>query len=147
MKLKTGTLVMVADGSRFLLLRNDGDAINPELRVIEHRAIENPANREILADAPGVGFSAASPGRDTYDRADPHQQNEDRFAADAANALAAAAAGTDGGLIVAAPPDTLGVMRRHYDRTIKGRLLAEIDKELTKHPVEEISRLIEAHEP
>ncbi len=146
MRLKTGTMVMVADGSRFLLLRNDGDALHPELRVIEHRSFENPANRELLSDAPGVSFSAISPGRDTFDKTDPHQENENRFAADAAKALAAAAQSMDGELIVAAPPDTLGVMRRHYDRKIKARLLAEIDKDFTKHPVGEITRLILAHE-
>lgn len=142
MKLKSGTMVMVADGSRFLLLRNEGDALHPDLKVIEHRSFENPANRELLSDAPGVGFSATSPGRDTYDRADPHQQNEERFAADAAKALVSAADRMAGGVIVAASPSMLGVMRRHYDRTVKARLLAEIDKDFTKHPVEEIMRLI-----
>lgn len=146
MKLKTGTMVMVADGSRMLLLCNEGDASNPELKVIEHRAFENPANREILADAPGVGSSAISPGHDTYDKGDPHQQNEDRFAADAAKVLATAAKSTRGELIVVAPPNTLGVMRRHYDRTVKERLLAEIDKDFTKHPVERITRLIADYE-
>lgn len=142
MKLKAGTMVMVADGSRFLLLRNEGDAINPVLKVIEHRTLENPANREILADAPGVGASATAFGRDTFDKADPHQENENRFAADAARVLAAAVSKSDSDLIVAAPPSALGVMRRYYDRTVKARLRAEIDKDFTKHPVEEITRLI-----
>lgn len=146
MKLKSGTIVMVADGSRFLLLRNIGDAIHPKLKVVEHRSFKNPANREILSDAPGVGFSSASPGRDTFEQADPHQENEDRFAAEAARVLASVADSMEGELVVAAPPDTLGVMRCHYDRTVKARLLAEIDKDFTKHPVEEIMRLISAHE-
>jgi protein required for attachment to host cells len=145
MKLKSGTMVMVADGSRFLLLRNDGDALQPELKVVEHRSFKNPANRELLSDAPGVGHSAASPGRDTFEKTDPHQDNEDRFAADAARVLASAANSMEGELIVVAPPDTLSVMRHHYDRTVKARLLAEISKDFTKHPVGEIMRLILEH--
>jgi protein required for attachment to host cells len=146
MILKNGTILLVADGSRMLLLRNDGDAVYPDLKVIEHRAFDNPANRELLSDAPGVGFASMGPGHNTYDEADPHQQNEDRFAAGAARALAEAAGRNGGDLIVVAPPDTLGVLRRHYDRTVKSRLLTEIAKDLTKHPVPEITRLIAAHE-
>lgn len=147
MKMKNGTILMVADGSRMLLLRNEGDTVYPDLKVIEHRAFENPSNREILSDAPGVGFSSVTSGRDTYDKADPHQENEDRFAANAATVLASAVDKMDGDLIVVAPPDTLGVMRRHYSRTVKSRLLGEIAKDLTKHPVPEIARLVAAHLP
>ncbi len=146
MKLANGTIVMVADGSRMLLLRNEGDAKYPDLKVIEHRAFENPSNRELLLDAPGVTFSSMGPGRSTYDEGDPHQENKDRFAAEAAKALGEAAKHNDGELIVVAPPDTLGVLRRHYDRTVKSRLLAEIDKDLTKHPVPEITRLLVAYQ-
>jgi len=38
-------------------------------------------------------------------------------------------------------------LRRHYDRSVKERLVAEIDKDLTKHPIEEITRLVVTHEP
>ncbi len=145
MMLKHGTIVMVADGSRMLLLRNDGDTVRADLQVIEHRAFENPPNGKILSDAPGVGYSSMGPGRSTYDEADPHQDNEDRFAADAAGALASVAGRYVGELIVVAPPDTLGVLRRHYDRTVKIRLVAEIAKDLTRHPVPEIARLVTAH--
>lgn len=146
MKLKSGTLVMVADGSRMLLLRNEGDVAKPDLRVIEHRAFQNPSNREILSDAPGVGHASLVPGRATLDEADPHQENEDRFAADAAAALATAAGEHEGEVIIVAPPDTLGVLRRHYGRGVKARLTAEIAKDLTKHPVPEITRLVMAYE-
>lgn len=146
MRLKSGTIVMVADGSRMLLLRNEGDALHPELKVIEHRSFENPSNREILSDAPGTGHYRLDPGRSTFDEADPHQENEDRFAADSAKVLTIAAGEHSGELIVVAPPDTLGVLRRHYDRNVKARLTAEIAKDFTKHSVQEITRLVEAHQ-
>ena len=147
MKLKNGTILLVADGSKMLLLRNEGDAKYPDLRVFEHRSFENPPNHELMSDAPGVCHSSMGPGRSAYEEADPHQVNEDRFAAGAARALGQAAKQNAGDLIVVAPPDTLGVLRRHYDRSVKERLVVEIDKDLTKHPVEEITRLVVAHEP
>lgn len=145
MKLANSTILMVADGTRMLLLRNQGDDLYPDLRVIEHRSFENPVNRDILSDAPGVGHASLNPGKNTYDEGDPHQENEDRFAADAARSLSLAAKQHGGDLVVVAPPHTLGVMRRHYDRTVKERLLGEIDKDLTKHSVKDITRLIAAH--
>ena len=146
MKLKNGAILLVADGSKMLLLRNEGDGKYPDLKVIEHRSFENPPNRELMSDAPGVSHSSIGPGRSAYEQADPHQENEDRFAAGAAKALGQAAKQNAGDLIVVAPPDTLGALRRHYGRSIKERLVAEIDKDLTKHPIEEITRLVVAHE-
>lgn len=139
--------MLVADGARMLLLRNAGDATYPELDVIVHRSIDNPPNREQMSDAPGLSFSSMGQGRSAYQEADPHQEIEDRFAAESAAALAKAVAENDGDVIVVAPPDTLGVLRRHYDRATQERLLAEIDKDLTGHPVPEITRLISAREP
>ena len=36
MKLKNGTWVIVCDGTKFLLLENNGDEINMDLRVVAH---------------------------------------------------------------------------------------------------------------
>jgi protein required for attachment to host cells len=145
MKLPHDIIVLVADGSRMLLLKNHGDEVYPDLRVIAHRQFENPPNRELLSDAPGVGFSSGHSGRDTVSRGDPHQANEDRFIAGAAEALAEVA-DTASGLIVVAPPAALGELRRHYDAKIRKALVAEIHRDLVKHPVEEITRLLTAHE-
>jgi protein required for attachment to host cells len=146
MKLDNGTIVLVVDGSRMLLLRNRGDEAYPDLAVLEHRAFRNPPNRELMTDAPGVGFSTGHPGRATFEEGDPHSVNAQRFVAAAADALAQAAHAQAGDLVVVAPPETLGTLRRHYDRAVHGRIVAEIAKDFTKHPVAEIARLIVDHE-
>ena len=46
MKLRNGTIVLVADGSKMLLLRNNGDATFQELQVIAHREIVDPPSHE-----------------------------------------------------------------------------------------------------
>ena len=144
MRLPHDIVVLVADGSRMLLLKNDGDQVCPDLRVIGHRQMENPPNRELLSDAPGLGFSSGYPGRDTFSKSDPHQANEARFLAGAAKALAQYADAAKG-LIVVAPPDALGELRRHYDAGTRKALVAEVDRDLVKHPVDEITRLLSAH--
>lgn len=138
-------VILVSDGTRMLLLQNQGNPADPDLRVVDHRQIENPPNRELLSDAPGVGTSAGYPGRDTMARGDPHQENEDAFLVEIAGSLAEATEGS-AGLVVVAPPRALGVLRRHYDDKTRARLVAEIDKDLTRHPVEDIARLLGAEE-
>lgn len=142
MKITAGTIVLVADGAKMLLLRNIGDAVYPELDVIAHRTLDNPPNREQMSDAPGLSFSSMGTGRSAYQEANPHQEREDRFAEEAAIALATAVKEDEGDIIVVAPPDTLGILRHHYDRATTERLVTEIDKDLTGHPVPEITRLI-----
>ena len=139
MILAGGTLVLVADGAKLLLLRNEGDANRPELKVLVHRTIDNPPNREQISDAPGVTFSSGGPGHSTHDQGDPHQAREDDFAQEAAAVLATH---HDGRILVIAPPRFLGAMRPHYSAAVEKRLLAEVDKDLTKHPVEHIADLI-----
>lgn len=144
MILAGGTLVLVADGAKMLLLRNEGDANRPDLKVLVHRTIDNPPNRDQISDAPGVTFSSGGPGHSTYDQGDPHQAREDAFAQEAAAVLAEKAEQGDDRILIIAPPRSLGAMRSHYSAAVKSRLIAEVDKDLTKHPVEHIAELITA---
>lgn len=142
MKLTAGMIVLVTDGAKMLLLKNNGDAIDPELAVMAHRTIDNPPNRDQMSDAPGLTFSSMGHRRSTYGEADPHQQAEDHFTAASAAALAQAVQDQDGKVVVVAPPATLSVLRRHYDRATQDRLVAEIEKDMTGHPVADITRLV-----
>lgn len=145
MQLAHETIILVADGTRMLLLCNKGNLRQPDLKVIEHRQFDNPQDRDLSSDAPGLGFSRGHPGRSTLDEADLHQANEDRFLAASAAALALAAANGRGDIVVAAPPRALGELRRHYAPVVQQRLVAEIDSDFTKHPIDEITRLLSAH--
>ena len=142
MKLRSGTIVLVADGSKMLLLRNRGDEQFPDLRVVGKREIANPPSHEQMSDAPGVVFSSHGFGRSAYPAEDPHEEAAEQFAVETAGELAEYCDKEAGDVVVVAPPDTLGVLRRHYAPSVKHRLVAEIDKDLTKHPVPEIAKLI-----
>jgi protein required for attachment to host cells len=43
-------------------------------------------------------------------------------------------------LIVVAPPRTLAELRHAFHADVKSRIIAEIDKDLTKHPIDEIEK-------
>ena len=47
-------------------------------------------------------------------------------------------------IVVVAPPRTLAELRHVFHADVKKRIIAEIDKDLTGHPVPEITRLIVA---
>ena len=146
MRLVKGALVLVVDGGRVLVMRNAGDALDPALEVVEHRTHPNPANRDWLADAPGLAFSTGHPGRSTTGKADPHQASEDRFFEEALVAAGELAQREAADLIVVAPPRALGILRAGYTPALRARLVAEIGKDLAKHPVDEIARLLNAYE-
>lgn len=143
MKLDTDALVMVVDGAKMLLLRNKGDDVYPNLEVEE--AIQQPdtATRDQGSGQPGRGFSSTGSRRSSYEQTDFHQLDEDRFAAEATALLNKRALANDfERLIIIAPPNTLGEMRKHYHKALQSRLTGELAKDLASHPVNEIERII-----
>jgi protein required for attachment to host cells len=145
MRIVHDALVVVADGRKSLFLRNEGDAEYPNLIVESHRVQDDPPDRDIKTDAPGRSFSSVGSRRSSLDETDFHQQAEDRFAADAAERLGRLVQG--GGfeeLIIVAPPRTLGELRQHYSKDVSDRIVAEVDKDLTNHPLDRIEGVLKA---
>ena len=143
MQIPNGTFVVVADGRKMLFFRNEGDADYPQLELDRKRRQDNPPNREIKTDEAGRVHASAGTARSKMGETDFHQLEEDRFAAETADLLYRRAHDGDyEKLVVIAPPATLGELRRHYHKEVEQRLLGEIGKDLTKHPVEEIEKII-----
>lgn len=146
MKVDHGTLVMVADGAKLLLLRNEGDEKYAVLETIAHEQQANPATHEQGTDTPGRSFASTGDARSSYGETDWHQQSEDAFAHHAADVLEQAAGQhPDAGIIVVAAPRTLGQLRKAYGRATSGRLLAEIDKDLAGHTTDHVIAVLAAH--
>ncbi len=144
MQLPHNAVVLVADGRKMLFLRNQGDATTPDLVVETAREQSNPSNSEHVTDRPGRTQASVGSGRSGYEEADFHQIEEDRFAADAADLLKRRALTNDfETLVIVAPPRTLGELRKHYHKTVSDRLKAEIDKDLTGHPIADITKALQ----
>jgi protein required for attachment to host cells len=136
--------VVVADGEKMLLFRNQGDDEFPHLVVIEEDEQQSVANREQRRDAPGRSFSSVGPGRSAYKEADSRQLGEDRFAAETAAMLNRRALDNEfESLIVVAPPRTLGELRKFYHDELQRRVRGELPKNLTNNPVNEIERILQ----
>lgn len=149
MKIENGTVLMVLDGTKMLLFRNDGDAKYPVLTTLAHENSANPPSSRQGTDAPGRTHSSMGDGRSSsYGETDWHQQSEDHFARHAAEVLEQAASRLkDEGVVVIAAPRTLGEMRKHYGRETGRRLLGEISKDLAGQMTDRIIEVIVAHSP
>ena len=152
MKIPHDGYVLVADGQKMLFFRNEGDETHPNLEVVSAMEQQNVKTTDQGSDEPGrsaagvaarsVGMTAKA-GRSAYSETDFHKLEEERFAADAAEMLKTRALAHEyESLLIVAPPTTLGELRRHYHSEVERRLVGEIPKDLTNHPVDEIEKII-----
>jgi protein required for attachment to host cells len=144
MLIPNDTLVLVGDGRKALFLRNTGGAGHPELVTESVMEQNNPATRDQGTDRPGRYGGTDGVSKSALEETDWHQQAEDRFASEIADALYRKSHEQNfRHLIVIAPPRTLGTMRTAFRKEVAQKITAEIPKDLTSHPVPEIARLLE----
>lgn len=135
--------VIVVDGRKLLLFRNEGSPASPKLSLVTHREHESAATHHQGTDKPGATHQSVGSARSGYEQTDFHQQDEDRFAADAAVMLKREVlAGRIAALIVVAAPRTLGALRKHYHAAVEKCLRGEIAKDIAGRPSDEIAALI-----
>lgn len=141
--LEHGTWVLVADGEKALFLENITDSENPNLKVRRLEEHENLPAREQAASRPGRVQESLGPGVRSYGDTDWHQLEKERFADDLAEILYAQAhKGAFERLVIVAPPAVLGEMRSKLHQEVSKRLVAEIDKTLTNHTVDDIAKIV-----
>jgi len=155
-QLEQGTWVVVADGEKYLLLRNIGDEEFLHLEVVDHEKSRNPPAHEMATDRPGrqqdatrqMPVGGVQPwGRSAMQETDWHRVEEARFAEHLAEILGErAAADQFGRLVVVADARTLGVLRRSLGDAVRARVVAEMDKDLTNLPLEKIEASIKAYD-
>jgi len=146
MQVPHNSFVLVADGKKMLFFRNEGDSQFPRLEVEGKRETTDAADRDQKTDLAGRAPSASGgAGHSSYEEADFHQLEEDRFAAETAEMLRMRALRNEfEALIIVAPPRTLGELRKHYHKEVEKRLVGELAKDLTGHPVPEIEKILQS---
>jgi protein required for attachment to host cells len=142
LKIPHNALVFVGDGRRALFLRNDGDAKFPNLRTERVFVDENPPSHEQGTERPGrISKGSRTGGRSAVEPTDWHELEEQHFVRMVAAAMERLIrASKVKELIVVAPPRTLADLRLALHPDVKACILAEINKDLTKHPVSEIEK-------
>lgn len=142
-QLKAGMWVLVGDGRKALLAVNAGDALAPDLRKLDVSIDYNPPTHEQGTDVPGRAFSSVGRIRSAVGQTDWHTLEEDRFAAAMAQRINKAAAERQfEEIVVVAPPKILADLRVAFSTEAKKRVVAEVAKDLTKHPLSEIARIL-----
>jgi len=142
-RIRSGALVLTADGNRARLLRNKGTALHVELATELELRQENPPTREQGTDKPGRAPGADGVSRGAIEQTDWHRIAEERFVADIAGRLYQMAhARTFDDLIVVAPPKVLGNLRAAFHPEVTARVLAEVAKDLSGLAPVEVARLL-----
>jgi protein required for attachment to host cells len=142
-RLKHNTWIVVADGGRALIMRNDGDAEAPNFSVVRKYGEHVPPTREQGTDKPGRTNASVGVNRSAIEQTDFHAQAEERFLREIAAVLTRDHRnGQFASLVVAAAPIALGVLRRAMSEDVKKAVMFEIGKDFTKMPVHEIEQAL-----
>ena len=134
MKVPHNALVALANGERFVLMRNVGMAFEPKLEMVEELDLEL------------TNFSAGVRHQDPAGQRS-GSTHIDELAHGAAIAEWLNAKALNGELeqiVVAADPKTLGQIRQHTHKELQERIVGEVAKDLTNQPVEAIARALAA---
>ncbi|WMS45112.1 host attachment family protein [Acuticoccus sp. MNP-M23] len=142
-KIPANAWVMVGDGEKALFLKNEGDEKFPSLVVVREMTQDNPPTHEQGTDAPGRGSDGPSGHKSAFEETDWHRLEKERFAKEIAERLYTAAhRGAYHDLIVVAPPVVLGELRKEFHKEVEQRIVFDLDKELTNHPVGDIEKAL-----
>jgi len=145
-KIPHNAFVFVGDGRKALFLRNEGSATSPKLRAEKVLEDDNPPTHAQGSDRPGR-VAKSTGQRSSVETADWHDLEEHRFARRVAAAMAQLVRERDvKALVVVAPPRTLADLREALHADIKARIVAEINKDLTKHPIADIAQHLTAED-
>jgi protein required for attachment to host cells len=139
------SLILIGDGHKALFLRNRGSGGRVDLVVERILERDNPPTREQGTDRPGRSIGSVGVPRSAMEESDWHHLGKERFAHELAEALYRHAhANLFERLVIVAPPRILGSLRKAFHAEVVDRIVAEIPKELTAHPLAEIEKLIAA---
>jgi protein required for attachment to host cells len=145
LKLKRGLWIVVADGEKALFLENRGDTQYPDLQVVQEMEQANPATREQGSDRPGRYSDGPSAHRSAVEDTDWHRLGKERFADEIAGRLYKLAhRGAFKEMVLIAPPQVLGDMRRKLHKEVAEKITVEIPKTLTNHTIVDIENLLQA---
>ena len=132
MKVPHKALVALANGERFVIMRNVGQPFEPKLEKVSELDLEL------------TNFSAGARHQDPAGQRN-GSTDIDELAHGAAIAEwlnKATLNGADEPLVIAADPKTLGQIRQHCHQELQSRIVGELAKDLTNQPIEAIERAL-----
>ena len=149
LKIPHNAFVFVGDGRKALLLRNEGDEKHVNLKTENVFENVNPSTHEQGSERPGRVSKAQHSGqRSAVEPVDWHDIEEHRFARQVAAKMEQVVRQKKApALVIVAPPKTLADLRAAFHSDVQALVIAEINKDLTKHSVGEIERHLTGTSP
>lgn len=142
LKIPHNAIVFVGDGRKALFLRNEGDDRFLNLRKQQVFEDSNPPTHDQGTDRPGRISKAYDSGqRSAVEPVDWHHIEEHRFVGKVASAMELLARAKQvPAFVVVAPPKALADLRSAIHPDVKALIIAEINKDLTRHPIGDIEK-------
>jgi protein required for attachment to host cells len=136
--------VIVGDGRKAIFLRNDGTPAAPKLSIIRScDAPANPRTSELGTGRPGRVVNSVDGRRSGVEQPDYHDEREIAFARKTAEEIGVLCADKAAKWVaLVAAPRTLAVWRQHLPEKASSKIAAELPKDLTKHPVKDITTVL-----
>ena len=151
------TWILIADGARARLLEQDSRARHFSPTAEQEFFGSRAQSKEIGSDDRGRSFDSAGRGQPgdvggqrhgMEPRSDPQRYAEYAFARDLADHLEKAAnEHRFDRLVLVAAPKALGDLRGLLPKTVQGKVVAQIDKDLTNIPTRDLGKHLDAHLP
>jgi protein required for attachment to host cells len=137
--------VVVCDGGKALIMQNDGDAGGVVLNVKETLSQPNEPDRELGTGKPGRTHAADGMSGSAVEETDWHEQAEVEFLKQVAAKLHRLVRDRDARhIVLVAPPRALGTLRVILSPDAQAVISAELAKDYTNLPVEDIERRLAA---
>lgn len=139
--LEQGTWVIIADGEKALVMENITDAEDPNLVVVSVEEQETAAGKP--KDRAGRRFDSGPNQKSAMEEANWKAHAKSLFVQDVANLLnRKGLKGAFNRLVLVASPHVLGLLRRRLHSEVLAKVVAEVDKTLTNHPLHKVEQVL-----
>ena len=132
MKIPKDAQIVIANGERFLLMRNAGQPFEPKLEMVEEL--------DLLLTNFSAGVRHQDPAGQRSGSSDIDELAHGAAIAEWLNERALK--GQLGDTVVAADPRTLGQIRQHYHKEAESCIVGEVSKDLTNLPMPDIAKVL-----
>ncbi|WP_170564758.1 baeRF12 domain-containing protein [Ruegeria atlantica] len=140
-ELAQGTWVVIADGEKALFMENVTDAEDPNLVVVSVEESDGSVAKP--TDRAGRRFDTGPNQKSAVEESKWKSHAKTLFVQDVANLLnRKGLKGAYKRLVLVASPHVLGLLRRRLHSEVLGKVVAEVDKTLTNHPLHKVEQVL-----
>lgn len=139
--LEQGTWVIIADGEKALVMENITDAQDPNLVVVSVEETDAPNAKP--TDRAGRRYDGGPNQKSAVEEDHWKAHAKSLFVQDVANLLnRRGLKGAFKRLVLVASPHVLGLLRRRLHSDVLAKVVAEVDKTLTNHPLHKVEKIL-----